>query len=373
MTKQYPLFKASYGGKQTDAERIFKKLSETNRKAIDKHILECSVNCKSKGRQDNRKRSLTRFLSFLGKDYNKMNYDDYVLAAKALSESKLGVHARNFEKDVIKRFLRESFDDWQMRFKNLRLLKLESKNGDEKLTNADLLTELELDKLLKATPNLKYKCLIVMLYQTACRPEEILKLRWSDIDFKASLVYFYSNKTRQRRPVPIRESLQHLKRLQGEILASPESFIFTSPAKETPLTNSGLNYLLKNLSAKAGLKKKIYPYIFRHTRLSFLITRLSPKVYEEVAGHSLAMGMKTYAHLSQDAIKREMLEKVFEVEEIPADKQEEFEKEIKELKEREERTGKLIAELWNKLLPEGEKAEFGYYPVSEINKHLEQK
>ena len=60
---------------------------------------------------------------------------------------------------------------------------------------------------------------------------------------------------------------------------------------------------------------------------------LSPKVYEQISGHSLEMGMKTYAHLSQDAIIKEMKEKVFEVKEIKEETNAEYEKRIKILEQ----------------------------------------
>ena len=93
-----------------------------------------------------------------------------------------------------------------------------------------------------------------------------------------------------------------------------------------------MNYLLQEISKKAGIKKYVWAYLYRHTRLSFLITKLSPKVYEEVSGHSLATGLKTYAHLSQDQIIQEMKEKVFEVEELPKADKHKLEREVEYLR-----------------------------------------
>jgi len=62
-------------------------------------------------------------------------------------------------------------------------------------------------------------------------------------------------KDKKKRGVPIKESVPHLRRLQEESETKEDDFVFSSRDKK--LTNSGLNYILKRLVEKAGIKKKL--------------------------------------------------------------------------------------------------------------------
>lgn len=312
MKKSYEGFKAN----GRDSESVYQSLSKKNKDALEKFDRESLITSKSKTRQGNRRRTIIRFLDFMQKDFDKLDYNDYVALASAISNSKLDTYARNSEKDFIKRFLKANYDDWNIRFKGFKLLKYEQKSEKEKLTAKDLITADEVERMIKATTNMRYKTLISLLWESAGRPEEVLKVRWCDIDFKKRLIYLYSIKTKRKRAVPLDAALSHLKRLYNEGDYSDNDLIFHSFDKTKQLSNSALNLIIKQLGEKANIKKNVFPYAFRHSRLSLLIVKLSPKTYEEISGHSLEMGMRCYAHLSQDQLIKEMNEKVFEVEEL---------------------------------------------------------
>jgi integrase len=330
--------------KTNGSKEAYENLSSKNKEKLEEWLRERSIHSKSAKREDNRKRVILKLLKFLNKDWDKMTYEDYVNIALAISKSKLSTNAKNDEKSFIKRFLKDCFDDWKSKFKDLELLKSETVTEDHKIRPSDLLTEIEIEKLIQSTSDMKKASLIAVLHATAGRPEEIVKLKYSDCDFPRKQIYLYSGKTKRRRAVYIGDTISFLVRLKKETNSNDADLIFPS-VNGGIITISGLNYILKTLGEKAGIKKKINAYLFRHTRLSYLITKLSPKVYEEVSGHSLQMGMKTYAHLSQDKIIKEMKEKVFEAEEIPEDEREKLENEIKKLKEMEKRNKKRISDI----------------------------
>lgn len=331
MLKEYPIFKINLYS--PESKTAFNSLSEKNKKAIESFNRECSIKSKSSKRFENRKRALTRFLKFIQKDFDSITYNDYVNTAEAIAKSKLSTYSRNGERDFIKRFLRETYPDYALRFKNFKLLSSEQKEESEKITSENLLTESDIDKMIRATNNMKYKALICTLAESGARPEELLKSRWSDVDFKSGLIHLFSGKTKKKRAVPISVSLSHLERLKEEIGANDSDFVFYSTNKTKKLCVASLNLIISNIAEKAGITKKIYPYLFRHSRLSLLITKLSPKVYEDIAGHSLQIGMKTYAHLSTDKHIQEMNEKVFKVKRLNPEREHELEKKVEVLKD----------------------------------------
>lgn len=352
---EWIIFKSNQRNPASDI--AFNKLSSKNKEVVKKWLYEKAVLSKSEKRAGNRKRTIVKLLTFLKKDYDRITYDDYVNVASAISKSNNGVNQKNSDRNFISRFLKDNYEDWEKRFKGLKLFKLETESEDKKLKSKDLLTELEIDKLIKATSSMKEKSLIAVLSISAARPEELLKLRWSDVDFKNKLIYLFSGKTKKKRFVPIDLAINHLERLKKETNASDDDLVFPSCSNKI-MTIAGLNYMLHRVAEKAGIKKRVWAYLFRHTKLSFLITKLSGKVYEEISGHSLQMGMRTYAHLSQDEIIKEMREKVFEIEDLTSTEREKINKIMNQQQQELEKVKKIaehsvqVTEEYSKLVEE---------------------
>jgi hypothetical protein len=75
-----------------------------------------------------------------------------------------------------------------------------------------------------------------------------------------------------------------------------------------------------------NFNKHIFPYLLRHSRLTQVHKVLSPKAYEKFAGHSIEVANARYAHLSNDDVRQEMLEKVYSVQDVGANDSKEFER-----------------------------------------------
>lgn len=323
--------------KSNDSVDAYNQLSKKNKDKLNEWLYERQTFSQGKKRCDNRKRTIIKILTFLNKDWDKINYQDYVKVSVSISKcDKIKTYTKNDERNFIKRFLKDSFDDWEKKFKKLELLRSEQKSEKNKLKARDLLTKSEIEKMMKVTSDMKKSALIAVLYHSGARPDEIVSLRYDDVDFNKKQIYFYSAKTKGKRAIYMDDTISYLSRLKKETDSNDDDLVFPS-VRGGIMTNTGLNYILKDLARKAGIKKKIWARLFRHTRLSFLITKLTPKVYEEVAGHSLKMGLKTYAHLSQDKIIKEMKESVFEVEDLSPEETEKFkelEVELNKMKEK---------------------------------------
>ncbi len=69
-----------------------------------------------------------------------------------------------------------------------------------------------------------------------------------------------------------------------------------------PLTESGVQQLVRDLGAKAGLSKRVHPHVFRHSAATWMLRRgTNPLLVAQMLGHeSLAMITRTYSHLTVD-------------------------------------------------------------------------
>lgn len=276
-----------------------------------------------KGNTNNFKlEDIHRFLSWVNKsDYAKGTKNDII--------------------KVFKRFLKWKYPDWSKRFNDLKDCKMNG-NAGRQIDKEDLLSQDEMLMIINAEESIKYKTILLLLQETACRPEEILKnLKWKDVNWNKGEIKLYSNKTDKTRFIPIKNSLAHLKRYREEC------FQLTPKADEQVfgMSDSALILHLKELEKKTKISKHLYPYLWRHSVLTRMIKTLSPKVYEMYSGHSLETGMGTYAHLDTDDLKNELNEKIYKIEELTKEEKEELKKVKEELKEFKETTHQALLKL----------------------------
>jgi site-specific recombinase XerD len=75
-----------------------------------------------------------------------------------------------------------------------------------------------------------------------------------------------------------------------------------------PLTTSGVYLIVKRAASRAGLGKRVYPHLLRHSAITWMLSRgMSPVSVANVAGHgSLDMIYRVYSHLTPLNIADEM-------------------------------------------------------------------
>jgi site-specific recombinase XerD len=66
-----------------------------------------------------------------------------------------------------------------------------------------------------------------------------------------------------------------------------------------PLSSSGVDQLIRDLAVTAGITKRVYPHLFRHSFITnYLRSGGNPILCAQVVGHeTLAMITSTYQHL----------------------------------------------------------------------------
>jgi integrase len=321
-----------------------RRLNKSRLKPKDRQILADFLEYLSMTAGDKRismaERQLLQFRDVTGTPFNRMTLKILRRFLALLNKSDKGTETKNDIKKTIKRFLRWYYADWSNRFDELRDIKTADGTNHKKINAATILTADEINVIVRAIESLKYKALTTLLYESAARPEELLKLKWNDVHLDKGEVKLYSSKTRRTRVVPIKECIGHLRRYKQECFfppAKPGDYVFPSPRNEQKhLTVSSLDDFFRKLEKRLKFAKHLFPYLFRHSRLTLLHKKLSPKCYEKIPGHSIELGTKRYAHLSNDDVREEMFAKIFAVEELG-------EEDNKKLVELEHRIRKLEA------------------------------
>ncbi|MFQ5406020.1 MAG: tyrosine-type recombinase/integrase [Candidatus Micrarchaeia archaeon] len=184
-------------------------------------------------------------------------------------------------------------------------LKPKLKNNARKLPE-ELLTQDEVLRIAQAAVNARDKALVLVLYESGCRIGEILSLRIKNVLFdQYGAILRVTGKTGDRR-VRIISSAPALSSWVENYSKSkePEAPLWPSlatnyPQKNQPMEHRSVLVTLKRSTEKAGIKKRVYPHLFRHSRATFLAEKLTEAQMKEYFGWVQSSEMAaTYVHLS---------------------------------------------------------------------------
>ena len=168
----------------------------------------------------------------------------------------------------------------------------------------ELLTEDEVRKLVEAAPSLRDKAFMFTLYESGCRIGEVANLRLKHIqfdDYGAQIVV--SGKTGQRRVRLIAAVPALAKWMEAHPLrADPGSPLWVNIGNlnhSQAMKYAGMTAILKRATRKAGIKKRVHPHLFRHSRATHLANQLTDAQMKVHFGWTQGSEMaSTYVHLS---------------------------------------------------------------------------
>lgn len=318
---------------QGDLNYIEKTISQNDKKILDKFIIFCGSTAGERKRNNIRK-VMIKIIDVLETPLDRITLEKLRLFLNVLKDSELAPATKNEIKKHLKRFLKEFYPDWSKRFKELKDIKLEKDINVGKINENTIIKKEELERIINSCENIKYKTMIILLYESGGRPEEVLKLKWKDIDFNKKTVTLRSNKTGNLRINPIDKSISHLERWKKEYpFTKPlsDDYIFVSVKRGEPVSRTAVNIHFNNIG-KHVLKRAFFPYLLRHTRATELQKVLRPKVYEKFMDHSIETATR-YSHLNNDDVREAMLRDVYEAQELTQEKQTLIEEEVRSLKE----------------------------------------
>jgi len=185
----------------------------------------------------------------------------------------------------------------------IKWLKPKLKNVKHKLPE-ELLTVEEAQALANATTNPRDKALLLILYESGCRIGELLYMNLKNIQFdNYGAVLIVNGKTGSRR-VRIIASVQVLTQWLAE---HPDKDNPNAPLwpgrfaryKPVPSSYPSIIAMLRRAQKACGIRKRIYPHLFRHSRATALATKLTEAQMKEYFGWTQGSEMAaTYVHLS---------------------------------------------------------------------------
>ena len=182
----------------------------------------------------------------------------------------------------------------------------------------EILSREEIRKFEDAAKGERDKLIIRVLADTGIRVGELTGLRTSDLVMQNRDRYLHvRGKGARDRMVPIKPELfMRLSRFaeRGRPLEARGDRIFIGLRRRRygdfePLTESGVHQVVDALRITAGIEKRVYPHLFRHSYGTFMLSQgMNPILLAQIMGHSsLAMIQNVYAHLSPSDAYEAML------------------------------------------------------------------
>lgn len=185
----------------------------------------------------------------------------------------------------------------------------------------ELITKQEIKTMVENSISKRNKAIIMLLYDSAVRVGELVNLKVKNLNFDnlGARLVVPKGKTGMRK-LRIHASVPYLKEYLSDEhpkADNPDSPLFVGVASKgskkisygRKLDEQSIRILLKRTVVRAGIKKNIYPHLFRHTRLTELAKFLNEQALRQFAGWTPNSNMASvYVHFSDEDVGRQILE-----------------------------------------------------------------
>jgi integrase len=195
----------------------------------------------------------------------------------------------------------------------VRWIKIKTPHRSKQKKPESVISETEMKQLLDACMNMRDKALISLLYDSGCRISELLTMNRKDLAFdQYGAKITVSGKTGVRVVRIMGDSVVFLRDwLKIRPDQNNSNFpLFTrldGNVKER-MQYEQVHALFRKVIKRAGLERRIYPHLFRHTRATLLSMDLKEPVLEKTMGwvHGSKMS-QVYVHLDDSDVDSAIL------------------------------------------------------------------
>jgi len=165
-------------------------------------------------------------------------------------------------------------------------------------TLPDVLSKEEIKKILDVTvTDLRFFCMFSILYSAGLRISELLELKPGDINEPRSLIRVRQGKGKKDRYTLLSKPLMK-KLTEYNRLYKPKVWLFEHRPGE-PFTESIVSKRLKAAAREAGITKRIYPHLLRHSFATHLLEQgIDIKIVKELMGHNNIKTTERYVHIA---------------------------------------------------------------------------
>lgn len=164
-----------------------------------------------------------------------------------------------------------------------------------------VLSREETKKLIDVTKNLKHKIAIMLLYYAGLRLDEVINLKWLDLDFDRKVIYVKKTKGENERIVFLHEKLKQALEVYG---INKSNFVLISE-RDKKYDKRSIQQIVKIAVKKAKINKAVHPHTLRHSFATHLLEGGADIRYiQQLLGHKNLRTTQIYTYVANKDIKR---------------------------------------------------------------------
>ena len=267
--------------------------SDKNKQTIEKFLQELV-------RSGLKPKSLVRYsivMSWFSKtcDFSKITVEDtdkffFFIIGKDISQM-----SKNFYWIRFRKFINWLRPDIDLTRYTIRYVEHSLKSPNE------ISTAKEISRLIQSAMTYRTCAMLSFQYDTGCRPQELRNLSRNDVMFDDKGMIAVLRGSKGERRIRVVTTMRSDEYLKDYLRRDPHAYPFK-------MCEENYLKLLKGTARRAGIVKKIYPYLLRHSR----VTHLSPYISETVqcAYFGWVQGSdmpKVYNHASSEDVEKVLL------------------------------------------------------------------
>ena len=209
---------------------------------------------------------------------------------KSRKDQGIGNRSINKEIDYFRSFLK--WADRSLNIQPLQQIKVEKLPYKRPIPR--VLTVEEIIRFIKAADP-PYKVFFLTLYSLGLRSTSARTLKWEQIDWEGRSLTI-KGKGGKENHLPLSDWLYN--ELSELRKAARSKWVFPSPVKKgQPITN--VRKAIERTKRKAGIRKRIYPHLLRHTFATHLLAKnINLRTIQEILGHAQVTTTEFYTHVA---------------------------------------------------------------------------
>jgi len=188
-------------------------------------------------------------------------------------------------------------------FKGINLEKMHLQRPSKPKNLPQILTLEEVKQLLDATPNLKHKTLLTLVYSAGLRIGEALNLEVSQVDSKRMLLFIQNAKGKKDRYALLSHKFLTLLRAYYKAY-QPKYYLFEGQSGKKYTSASARAAFKQSILKSAIVKQGLTLHSLRHSFATHLLENGTDIRYiQELLGHNSPKTTMIYTHVSERSLK----------------------------------------------------------------------
>ena len=158
-----------------------------------------------------------------------------------------------------------------------------------------VLNKEEIQGMIQATLNLKHRLVLMLLYYTGMRLDELRNLQWNDLDFERSLIHLKVTKGSKDRIVFLHD---RLKIFIKDFRLQKEGLVLIS-RRGQKYNQRSIQAIVRTAAKKAEITKKVTPHTLRHSFATHLLEAGADiRSIQTLLGHKNLQTTQVYTHVA---------------------------------------------------------------------------